>query len=215
LPDYCKTAIECVRSPEDGQIMKPEIRLALEEDAESILAIYEPFCLNSAVSFETEAPSAEENRRRIRITLERFPWLVVERAGAILGYAYASPHRERAAYQWSVEATAYVGQSHRRMGIGRALYTSLFRILKLQGFYNAFAGITLPNPASVGLHEALGFSRVGIYRDVGYKLGAWHDVGWWQLAIQAPKPEPAAPCQLPQAMQNPEWDASLEAGSVR
>ncbi|MFL5243648.1 MAG: arsinothricin resistance N-acetyltransferase ArsN1 family B [Gemmataceae bacterium] len=192
--------------------MNPAIRLALEQDAESILAIYKPFCVSTAVSFETDPPSIEEMARRIRSTLQRFPWLVVDHGEKVLGYAYAGPHRERAAYRWSVEATAYVSQSQRRMGIGRALYTSLFHILKLQGFYNAYAGITLPNPASVGLHESVGFRPVGVYRNVGYKLGAWHDVGWWQLTIQGHCDRPDAPKDLPEVVKHPDWTQSLKAG---
>ena len=155
------------------------IRLASPGDASQIAAIYAPFCTDTTVSFETVAPSPEEMAQRIVKITERLPWLVLDDNGQIAGYVYASPHRERAAYSWSVDVAAYVAADHRRRGMGRALYTALFRILTAQGYFKAYAGVTLPNPASVGLHEAVGFERVGEYRGVGYKLGAWHDVRWY------------------------------------
>jgi phosphinothricin acetyltransferase len=131
-------------------------------------------------------------RERIKSTTEKYPWLVTRRGSAVLAYAYASQHRSRAAYQWSVDVGIYVLASERRTGIGRNLYKALFQVLRLQGFYNAYAGIALPNAASVGLHEALGFQPLGVYKRVGFKLGAWRDVGWWQLSLKeaADKPNP-------------------------
>jgi L-amino acid N-acyltransferase YncA len=116
--------------------------------------------------------------------------------GAVLGYAYASPHRERAAYRWSVDVAVYIAEQARRRGVGRQLYSTLFAMLVELGYYNAFAGVTLPNPASVGLHESMGFTPVGVYRNVGYKLGAWHDVGWWRRPLQPPAADPAEPRSL-------------------
>src|SRR5437588_4218767 len=142
--------------------MAPGIRFARIPDAEQVQAIYAPFCGDSPVSFETKPPTVEEMQGRIRKILEQFPWLVCESEGTIFGYVYASRHRERPAYQWSVDVTAYIGAAHRRMGVGRALYTSLFELLRLQGFYHAYAGITLPDPGSVRLHEAMGFQPVGV-----------------------------------------------------
>src|SRR5262249_33144374 len=144
--------------------------------AEPILAIYAPFCRETPISFETREPTTDEMRRRIAKTVKSLPWLVCEEGGLILGYAYASPHRERAAYGWSVDVSVYIREGLRRRGLGRALYTSLFAILQLQGFYNAVAGTALPNPGSVGLHQAMGFQPVGVYRNIGFKCGAWHDV---------------------------------------
>jgi phosphinothricin acetyltransferase len=187
------------------------IRLAAEQDAESVLAIYAPFC-STPVSFEEQPPAAAEMRRCIARTLEHFPWLVCADRGEILGYVYAHSHRERPAYRWSVEVSVYVGAGRRRSGVGRALYTSLFEALALQGFYNAYAGITLPNPGSVGLHEALGFQPVGVYREVGFKCGVWHDVGWWQRELQPRPAHPEPPRALPAVLGAAGWEAALAAG---
>lgn len=169
------------------------IRIVNLDDAESIRDIYAPFCEATPVSFETHAPSVDEMRRRISKLKASFPWLVCDRGGVIAGYAYASPHRERAAYRWSVDVSAYVHEGCRRAGVGRALYTRLFEILRRQGFYTALAGITLPNPGSVGLHESMGFEPVGVYRRIGYKCGQWHDVAWYQLGLREDSGEPAEP----------------------
>jgi phosphinothricin acetyltransferase len=130
---------------------------------------------------------------RVREVTARYPWLVAERDGALLGYAYAGEHRRRPAYQWSVDVTIYVRPENHRQGVGRRLYMELFELLGKRGFYRAFAGITLPNPSSVGLHEALGFVPIGVYHNVGYKLGAWRDVGWWELALRPALPDPEPP----------------------
>jgi len=188
------------------------IRLATERDAKTVADIYAPNVTDTVISFESEPPGAEEMRRRIEATLERYPWLVCEHRGRALGYAYAGAHGSRAAYQWSVDVSVYVrGEAH-RTGVGRALYTSLFAALKVQGFYNAFAGATLPNPASVGLHEAMGFRPVGVYRGTGYKMGAWHDVGWWHLPLRELVPDPDPPADLPSVLGSEEWDAALAKG---
>jgi phosphinothricin acetyltransferase len=175
------------------------IRLANKNDAEQILAIYAPFCFDhSPVSFETVPPSLKEMEQRIEKTLESLPWLVWQENGQVLGYAYASPHRNRAAYQWSVDVSAYIDANKRRSGVGSTLYDSLFAILRSQGYFNAYAGITLPNPASVKLHEKMGFSLVGTYRQVGHKGGSWHDVAWYELALKPKDANPPAPITLPQ-----------------
>ncbi|WP_227355013.1 arsinothricin resistance N-acetyltransferase ArsN1 family B [Haladaptatus salinisoli] len=160
------------------------VRLAEADDAPRIAAIYAPIVRETVVSFETDPPDDEEVAERISKTLPTYPWLVCERDEEILGYAYASAHRTRDAYRWSVDASVYVHDGHRRSGVGRGLYESLFALLRRQGFYNAYAGIALPNPASVGLHESMGFEEVGVYRNVGYKDGAWRDVGWWHLRLR-------------------------------
>jgi L-amino acid N-acyltransferase YncA len=135
--------------------------------------------------------------------------LVQVEAGAVVGYAYASPHRDRAAYRWSVDVTVYVHRAHHRRGIGRRLYETLFPLLVFQGFCTAHAGITLPNPGSVGLHEGLGFEPIGVYPAVGWKLGAWHDVGWWRRPLGPRLPTPADPLPLAEARRLPAWPDHL------
>ena len=171
------------------------IRLARADDAPRLAEIYRPAVTEHPTSFELEPPSAEEMARRVAKIDGRLPWLVAERDGGVIGYAYGSPHRERAAYQWSVEVSAYVDASAHRGGVARALYTSLFAILALQGYRNAYAGITLPNPASEGLHRAVGFTPVGVFEAIGYKFGKWHDVLWLerQLAPRITNPPPPTP----------------------
>jgi L-amino acid N-acyltransferase YncA len=201
-----------ITSDASGDGSPSSIRLATERDAEQVAAIYAPNVTDTVISFETEAPSAEEMRRRIETTLERYPWLVCERQGGVLGYAYAGAHGSRAAYRWSVDVSVYVHERAHRTGVGRALYTSLIAALILQGFYNAYAGTTLPNPASVGLHESVGFRPVGVYCGVGYKLGAWHDVGWWHLPLRERVADPDPPAELPLVLGSEEWEAALANG---
>jgi L-amino acid N-acyltransferase YncA len=189
----------------------PAIRLATPADAEQVLAIYTPHC-ETATSFELAAPTVGDMAGRIARVLEWHPWLVCEASGEVLGYAYASRHRERPAYRWSVETSVYVGSGHRRLGVGRALYASLLAVLPLQGYVSAFAGVTLPNPASVGLHEALGFQEVGVYRHAGYKCGAWHDVVWYQRLLQEPPEDPPAPLPLADVACTTAYAAALQAG---
>ena len=175
------------------------IRFAAETDASQLLEIYTPAVTGTPISFEETPPSPAEMAGRIRRTLERYPWLVCDGDGRASGYAYAAVFRDRAAYQWSVEVSAYVHTEARRRGVARGLYTSLFEILRIQGFVNAFAGVALPNEASVALHESLGFETVGIYEQVGYKQEGWHDVGWWQLRLRepiSPPPEPTPFAEL-------------------
>lgn len=164
------------------------IRDATAEDAASMVAIYGPFVTDTAVSFELEAPSVEEFSQRILAAQSRWAWLVAESGGAAIGYAYASSFRPRAAYQWSVETTAYLAPSCRGQGVGRALYERLLGILAGKGYCTAYAGITLPNEASVRFHQAMGFSAVGVFRRAGWKFGAWHDVSWWQRKLQEEPP---------------------------
>ena len=185
------------------------IRMATAADAGAVARIYDPIVELTAISFELDPPGPAEMERRIGAILPFAPWLVDERGGTVGGYAYASKHRDRAAYQWSVDVAVYVGEAHRKRGVGRALYTKLFRLLRLQGFHAAHAGITLPNVASVGLHEALGFRPVGVYRAVGYKLGAWHDVGWWQLELRDRAGKPQPPKSTAEMDRDPAWIEEL------
>lgn len=154
-----------------------------DRDARPCAAIYAPSVQGSAISFEDVAPDAAEMSARIAATRVDRPWLVAELDGTVAGYAYASRHRERAAYRWASDVSVYVSDAHRRRGVARALYRALLERLAGQGMRIACAGIALPNPASVALHESLGFRPVGVYRSIGFKLGRWWDVGWWQLAL--------------------------------
>jgi phosphinothricin acetyltransferase len=169
------------------------IRVARPDDASQILSIYTPNVTEGFVSFETEVPGLEEMRARIEKTLRTHPWLVHDDAGETLGYAYAGRHRERAAYQWSADVSCYVRPQARRRGVGKALYEELLRLLESQGLRNAYAGIALPNDASVRLHESVGFTPIGVYRGVGFKHGAWRDVGWWGRRLGAARADPAPP----------------------
>jgi phosphinothricin acetyltransferase len=172
------------------------IRVATPADADAITAIYAPVVASTSISFELTPPSVDEMRSRIVKTLQDLPWLVSEDdQGSVDGYVYASKHRERPAYQWSVDVTAYVREDARGTGIGKRLYRALFDELALLGYFQAFAGIALPNAASVALHESVGFEPIGVYRKVGFKHGAWHDVGWWQRELREPI-EPNAPTRF-------------------
>lgn len=173
--------------------MNAHFRIAEPDDAPAILAIYAPFCESTHVSFEIVAPTAGQMRERIARILPRYPWLIGEIDGAVAGYVYANQHRERPAYRWAVDVAVYIGADYRRRGLGRALYHSLFSLLRQQGYFKAIAGVTLPNASSVGLHEAVGFKPAAVFPGIGYKLGRWLDVGWWQLDLQAPVDKPSEP----------------------
>ena len=159
----------------------------------AVASIYAPIVSDTPISFEYAAPSVAAIERRIRKTVESLPWLVAEVDGVVVGYAYASPHRERAAYLWSVDTSVYVAERAWRRGVGRSLYEVLLGELSRLGYVSAYAGITLPNDASVALHEAVGFRSVGVFPAVGYKLGRWHDVGWWHQLLTEPPDEPVPP----------------------
>ena len=164
-----------------------------DRDAAACARIYAPFVTDSVASFEHAAPDAAEMGRRIAETGRTHPWLVLERDGRVVGFAYGTQHRARAAYRWAADVSVYVDGEHHRSGAGRVLYTDLLDRLRAQGVYTVCAGITLPNPASVALHESFGFALVGVYRAIGYKAGAWRDVAWFQLALRPPDDHPAEP----------------------
>jgi L-amino acid N-acyltransferase YncA len=200
---------------DDESMTTPTYIRFTADDGDALAAIYAP-AVALPTSFELEPPDAAEMTRRAEAILPKMPWLVCEHRGAVIGYAYASPHRARPAYQWSVEVSAYVHADVQRAGVGRALYASLFAILVLQGFRNAFAGITLPNPASVGLHEAVRFTPIGVYHGIGYKLGAWHDVGWFERPLAPRDADPLPPRPLAELRADPAvadaLGTALEAG---
>jgi len=164
-----------------------------DRDAAACAAIYAPYVEGDPTSFEEHAPEADAMAARIARCAATHAWLVCERDGAVVGFAYAGPHRERAAYRWATDVSVYLDGAHRGRGVGRALYEDLFERLRAQRFRIACAGITLPNDASVGLHEALGFELVGVYRGIGWKAGAWRDVGWWQLRLLPDEPDATGP----------------------
>jgi L-amino acid N-acyltransferase YncA len=165
------------------------IRTATAADAAGLLAIYAPFVERTAVSFETVVPTVEEFAERIDKANSRWTWLVAERERTLLGYAYGSTHRERAAYRWSVETSAYVDPRFQRQGVGQGLYLALFDALAAKGYCNAFAGATLPNDPSIALHRSLGFEPIGVFRSIGRKFGVWHDVAWMQRRLREGSPD--------------------------
>jgi L-amino acid N-acyltransferase YncA len=159
------------------------VRQAKPADAEACRSIYAPFVTNSWVSFELEVPTVAEMESRISAYSLSHHWLIAEIDGWFAGYAYGSPHRSREAYAPSCDVAVYVDPVFSRRGIGKALYDTLFPALKAKGSHAAFAGIALPNDASIALHEVCGFTPIGVYRDVGWKMGGWRDVGWWQRLL--------------------------------
>jgi L-amino acid N-acyltransferase YncA len=174
-----------------------QVRVATPDDAGAIADIYAPYVRDTTVSFETMPPDADEMRSRVATTLTRFPWLVLEGGDGIKGYAYAWEHGSRAAYRWSADVSLYLDRSLHRKGHGRRIYGVLFDLLAAQGYVNAFAAISLPNPASVAMHEAMGFTGVGVLPWAGFKNGAWCDIGWWHRPLLAPLPQPQEPRPWP------------------
>jgi L-amino acid N-acyltransferase YncA/putative methionine-R-sulfoxide reductase with GAF domain len=159
------------------------LRDVTDADAEAIARIYAPSVEASADSFEEIAPDAAEIRRRIASTVPAYPWCVAEVNGTVAGYAYACAHRTRAAYRTSVDVSVYVDASAQRRGLARLLYGAVFRQLTERGYHRAFAGIVTSNEASIAFHRSVGFTPVGVYHEVGWKLGRWHDVSWWERDI--------------------------------
>ena len=206
VPSTTEAQVDIIRDMSPPEI---SLRPAEQGDADSIAAIYAPIVRDTLISFETEPPSASVMAERIEATQQRYPWLVATMGDAVVGYAYGSALRPRAAYQWSVEVAAYVAESARRKGVGRQLYGSLLAMLRAQGFHGAFAGIALPNDASVRLHEAVSFRSLGVYREVGFKFGAWRDVGWWRLALAKSGAPPTEPVAFPQLREMPEFSGLL------
>lgn len=172
------------------------LRLATGDDAAAIAAIYAPFVATTHVSFEETPPTDDDMREILPAAHGVWPWIVCERAGEVVGYAYASAHRARAGYRYSVDTRTYVHERHRRTGVARAAYGALLRLLATQRFYNAFAGVTLPNDASLGLHTSLGFRPVARYENVGFKAGSWHDTLWLQRPLRALETPPCKPLPL-------------------
>jgi len=192
--------------------MSLTIRLASTADAPQIYEIYSPIVRDTAISFEQAPPDVKEIAARITKTLQQYPWLVCEIERQIVGYAYASSFRSRFAYQWTAETTVYVHQDYQRRGIARALYTSLLAILRQQGYCNAIGVIALPNHGSVRAHETLGFRKIGVFENMGYKLEGWHDTGWWQLELRPMPAAPQAPCPVMILAEQADFEDLLQAG---
>ncbi len=162
-----------------------KIRRAKLSDAEQIRAIYLPIVKETTISFETDPPDGEEIARRISSILDSHEWLVGYDQSGIAGYVYASQYRPRNAYRYAVETTVYVHERCRGQGVGKKLYEALFESLDSLGFHTAYAGIALPNPASVAVHKAVGFESIGIFQQAGFKFEQWHDVSWWQRRVNS------------------------------
>jgi phosphinothricin acetyltransferase len=186
------------------------LRLATPADGAAVARIYAPFVTGSVVSFEATPPTPDEMAARIERVVARTPWIVAEVDGVVRAYAYGARHRERAAYDWTVETTVYVDESFAGRGLGRAAMEALLRILRLQGAHLVVAGVTLPNPASVRLHLALGYRHVGEFEAIGYKFGAWHGVDWYAMEL-GPRPDDPAPLvPLPELLGDPRLAAALQ-----
>ena len=166
------------------------IRFATVEDAEAILDIYKTYIETTRVTFEIEVPTVDVFRKRMESIMAHFPWIVCEIDGKVAGYAYGSKHGERAAYRWSADLSVYIHEEYHRYGLGTALYTVLLELLRRQGFYTAYAGVSTPNPKSEAFHAALGFRNLGEFRNAGYKLGAWCGVSWYELVLKEYEAEP-------------------------
>jgi L-amino acid N-acyltransferase YncA len=189
--------------------LETTVRPAEQGDAAAIAAIYAPYVRETAITFETEPPSTAIMALRIATTVETHPWLVADCGGEIVGFAYAGKHRERPAYRWTVDVTVYVSAQIRRRGMGRALYLVLLEVLRQQGFRSAFAEIVLPNPGSIRLHEMAGFKPIGIHKDVGFKLGRWHDIAYWRMDLADGTAPPVEPVPFASFRDRPEFAAAL------
>lgn len=193
--------------------MERRLRVATPDDAAGVRAIYAPYVESTAITFEVETPTTPQLGERIRSGLETYPWLVCEgEDGDLLGYAAASALRSKAAFQWSVELSIYVDRDSRGDGVGSALYTALLDMLAEQGFANAYVAITLPNEASVGFHERMGFEPVGTFPGVGHKHGEWHDVQWWATTLGERPADPDSPTPFEAMRGSNAIERALDAG---
>lgn len=192
---------------------RPRVRLATPDDGAACAAVYAPYVTGTSISFELVPPDGPEMAARIARTVERTPWVVVELDGDVRAYAYGSRHRDRAAYDWTVETTVYVDREFARRGLGRIAMSAVLAILRLQGAHLAVAGVTPPNPGSVALHESLGFVRVGEFQAIGWKFGRWHGVEWFALELGPREGEPMPLVPLPALAGTPALAAAL-AGCV-
>jgi phosphinothricin acetyltransferase len=181
-----------------------EIRFVKENDAPAILEIYKPYVLHTAITFEYDVPAIDEYLEWIKVNTSEYPWLVCTLNEKIVGYAYASKFRYRTAYQWSPESTIYLSPDAQGKGIAGVLYRTLFSILELQGYFNVYAGVAIPNAKSEGLHLALGFKEIGVFENIGYKLGKWHNTRWFQLKLKEHTEQPESPLKVDSIKHRPE-----------
>lgn len=188
---------------------KYAIRLIQQSDTQEVLTIYQYYVQNTIISFEYEAPTMEEYLERIKVNTEKYPWLVCLKNNKIIGFAYGSTHRYRTAYQWSPESTIYLVSNFHTKGIGRILYQTLFDLLKLQGYYNVFAGVALPNDKSIGFHKAMKFEEIGLFKNVGYKHGNWRHTHWFQLQLNDYNLAPKNPNMLIEMIHQEEFKNTL------
>jgi L-amino acid N-acyltransferase YncA len=186
------------------------IRFITLADAEAVRSIYLPYVRNTSITFEIKEPTSEEFTHKVETITAQYPWIVYEENGEILGYAYGSRHRAKEAYDWSPESTIYVKEGAHGKGIGKKLYKALFAFLKAQGYVNVFAGVTQPNEKSDKLHKSVGFTELGRFKNIGYKLGKWHDTKWYELALQEHSDSPTTPKVFPEIRDSPEITTILD-----
>ncbi|CCQ33156.1 Acyltransferase protein [Halorhabdus tiamatea SARL4B] len=195
--------------------MHASLRIATPADAAAIRSIYAPYVESTAITFETEIPTTEEMTDRIEQTHEQYPWLVCETENeGVVGYATASSLRSKAAYAWAVELTVYVTEDVQQSGVGTALYTTLLEILREQGYVDAYAAVTLPNTASVRLHEKFAFEPVGTFPAAGYKQESWRDVQWWHRQLGDRPRDPDPPTPMSAMRDSPALETALRTGEA-
>lgn len=190
------------------------IRLANTSDCAAILDIYAHYVQHTSITFEYDVPSVSEMEKRMLSAMSKYPYLVAEVNGKIAGYAYATDFRYRSAYQWSPECTIYLHHEEKGKGTGYKLYTALFDALRLQGYYNVFGGVALPNEGSVALHRKCGFREIGLYENIGYKHGQWHSTLWFQLVLQPHADAPAPPRAAQELFADEEFLRMLRSRSL-
>ncbi len=191
------------------------IRIATKADIAPMLAIYTPYVEDTAITFDTKVPSLYEFNQKIDKVQEEAPCLVCDIDGAFTGYAYADIHRTKGAYKWTQEVTVYIAKDYQAKKYGTALYYSLIDLLKCQNYRNVVAGITLPNIPSVSFHERFGFHQVGVYDNVGFKMGKSQRVGWWQLSLVDHTRPAESILPLNTVLQTAEGQKALKRGELR
>ncbi|MGV3508047.1 MAG: GNAT family N-acetyltransferase [Sphingobacteriaceae bacterium] len=194
---------------------KYSIRLITEDDARDALNIYKPYVQNTIISFEYEAPEIDEYTQRIKLYTADYPWLVCLQDQKIIGYAYAGKYGQRKAYQWSVESSIYLYPEAQGKGIAKVLYETLFSMLRLQGYFNVYAAISVPNEASLNFHKALGFKMIGAFEKAGYKMGNWHDVHWLQLQLIEHLHDPPEPRKIGEIVRGIQFQDIMQAANEK